>query len=211
MLRGVFLFAGGTAVGISLAVPTAYFVDRSHQPSAAKVTSQEQPTTDPAPSRAQEDGARLTGLDARLEALERRSAVGATAAIPSSDTPTLLHPADSKPVLHDSLQARLTSEGVDGTWANRSQSEIEADLSTIATDDGFHVSSVECRTTLCSAHLSWDSFESARASRGQLLTHKGPLNCDRDIYMPQPSEGAAVGAYAADVIYDCEGLRAGVQ
>lgn len=91
---------------------------------------------------------------------------------------------------------------VDPSWARAAQEMMRSDLEMLGEDIvGFRVQDVDCRTTTCSAKISWNSFDDASLGFGVLLGHRYEENCATRIVLQPPDNMQA--RYETTLLFDC--------
>jgi hypothetical protein len=105
------------------------------------------------------------------------------------------------------LLERHEQEATDAAWAPQSAASIREDLAAVAEAKKFHLASVDCRTTTCTAVLEWPSFSDAMQSFQSVAAAPTRMKCSHQITLPEPEPSAAT--YRATAFLDCEADRTG--
>ena len=92
----------------------------------------------------------------------------------------------------------------DPVWAPQTQQSFARDLDSIGNDTGFTVTSVDCRTTSCTARLNWDDYATASSGYKQVLTGHMEPDCTRSILV-RHADGD--GPYETVAHFDCTESR----
>ena len=103
--------------------------------------------------------------------------------------------------LHRDLVAAVRAQPADPTWSPAAQSKFTEDLEAL----GASVDDIECRAHGCVATLQWPDRAAAQQGYGELVHAEYQLPCDRRIFL---DEAAGDGAYRAELLLDCEHVRA---
>ena len=131
--------------------------------------------------------------------------------LPSGDTtlrqqsvaPT---PAESEALdqqLHADLIQQHRYQAVDASWARPTERRLLSGLSELAVEGEFSVGRVDCRSTLCSAELSWPSYDLARSHFLRVVEAPVP-GCTRRITLPPLDD--CTSTCDVTLIVDCQPL-----
>jgi hypothetical protein len=143
-------------------------------------------------------------------AVALRTATGASdrqrpAAIPVTDSGTL--DVDVDAILHHSRLEDHMREPIDPSWAGEAQHAYERDLRRLALDAGFGLRSVDCRTTTCTADLTFASYGDARTSMQKIMGYRWSLSCLKEMHLDSVADGSS-STYCTTIYFDCTGARA---
>jgi hypothetical protein len=209
---GTVMVVCGIGCGVLFGVAISMIMIRAHRTSQA--TDHDLPTrsalVEPAPE-ARSEG-EIDQLRLRVTALESRTepGVGASAA-PITVPSAAIAPSRDEVVRELASQQEATlrrfrEEGTDPGWARDAKRMLERDFDSLGVQNGTKLTASECRTTLCVADLAWPNYESARSAARSILTKNYSLNCRRSLFIPTPEDMSK--EYSAEIIFDCESMRA---
>lgn len=97
-------------------------------------------------------------------------------------------------------------EPVDPSWARDAQIAYRADLRGLATDAGFSLGAIDCRSTSCTAQLTFASFAAARGSMQRIVLSRWTLNCAKEMNLDPATDGTS--DYTTSIYFDCARARA---
>jgi hypothetical protein len=146
-------------------------------------------------------------LAARLNAVEQQLAGRHEPTEAAGEDPPM-DAAQMEAVMLEHRQAREASfdaEPVDRSWAADTARSFQGELDAFE-GTTFRAGSVDCRTKVCRASLTWNSYEAALAESKALVTHSYATNCTKELLTPEP-EGAPGSPYSANLYFDCGNLR----
>jgi len=98
------------------------------------------------------------------------------------------------------------AESYDPAWSTIAKSAFQQDLDAITVNKDYKVKSLDCKTTLCRAVVSWASYDEAQSAAGHFMHAMYHTNCAKTLYAPKPEDPNA--PYEGTIIYDCTSLRA---
>jgi hypothetical protein len=148
---------------------------------------------------------RIAELEGKVASLEKRSLAASDATL--AETPRRPgHGEEFKEAFSKRL-AQQKNEPTESAWAEKATTLLRTDIQDIATQSGFRLLSIDCRTTLCLARVEWNSPGEASREFARLAHGGYRANCTKSVVVDEtPSSGGSIGA---SVLFDCEEWRAG--
>lgn len=104
------------------------------------------------------------------------------------------------------LQSRFRHESVDTQWSPPMVASLRRDLEQRSESMRFHVTGLECRSSVCAAEVVWRTVEDARRHGGSLAEQFFSSACARTIAFDEgalPDEGPV----SAQLLVDCKMFR----
>ena len=200
-------FIGATLVGAMALVVCFALIGAKRQEVVSPAPPIASAASDGTESRLQEIENRLTALQrAPRQLIQPVPATSASsyAARPrvSSEESAADHRAD-----HEAKIANHNQEPVDRAWSSKTEAAFATDLSGLATKmkAPFTVDKVDCRSTSCTADISFPNFGGAMKNWRDILSAHYTTNCQKEMFLGNPSPGA--GTYQTTVFYNCAQSR----
>jgi hypothetical protein len=125
---------------------------------------------------------------------------GPAAPASSSPPPQVVH-VDHLAVHRRAIQQH-DAEQLDPHWSESTARSLTSTIAKLGKTSGFRVSNVDCRTTSCVAHLSWNNHQTAVTHYAEVLHQDLPVNCGRETVLPRPLDPA--GRYPTEVVFRCQ-------
>jgi hypothetical protein len=197
---GVVVLAGCIAGIASAVLSTTYLAQHRHEevsvaraePAEAKASTW-QPSTAPLPSAPPSPAG--SAIDAPARVLVEA---------PRGETVDIAAAAKEQEDRHRQLLEAHRRDPVDKVWAQKARAEFSADLESLEKTLPIHVDNVDCRTTSCTANVTFGTYAAARESFDKILTHayaKGN-ECGTEITLMPPT--SPDGKYSTEVYFDCD-------
>lgn len=98
------------------------------------------------------------------------------------------------------------AEPIDSSWAKRTTSTLQSNLSRLSQAKAFDLRSVDCRNETCIAEVVWPTYDSAVDKYTDLASTSLEVNCARSITLPEVTDKSA--PVAVKVIFDCRTWKA---
>jgi hypothetical protein len=83
---------------------------------------------------------------------------------------------------------RFDDQPYDAAWATPAENSLHSELSNAATELGFQLRGVECRTTDCMATVEFDNYEKVQENAGLLAMRPYSVNCAMRVTTPEPAD-----------------------
>jgi hypothetical protein len=159
----------------------------------------------------EQHAARLARLEHKVAAQKAQKQAGETGEeLDESVADAPVH--QPRPNIEESRQARIASwedrlekhaqEPVDAAWARDTQTELQQEVSSLASKANFKFVRAHCGTTTCSATVEWKDYGAAVRNYSSLLHYRYKNGCLREVLLPEPDDKSRT--YQATVLYDCE-------
>jgi hypothetical protein len=114
-------------------------------------------------------------------------------------------PLEQDLALWSSKLAEHAAQAIDESWSPEASRKLQVDLTRLAEGQGFSLIRIDCRTTSCSAALSWPSYEAAVDGFAALLHAGYEVSCARRITLPEPDDPDQ--PYDGTILFDCTKAR----
>jgi hypothetical protein len=158
---------------------------------------------------------KMSDIEARLRQLELQAKSQPATSVPApvaSEEPVEAEADVAPEVKRDVFWQKVrtsidthNAEPVDPTWATKTNGFLRSDLSRLATQNHFRVSSIDCRTTTCLAKVEWATEQEAVEEHSRLMHSPYQANCTRSVVLEE--DALPSGARQALLFFECESWR----
>jgi hypothetical protein len=96
-------------------------------------------------------------------------------------------------------------EAIDPSWASDARRAYEREFDDLATDAGFTLRGVDCRTTTCVADVTFPSYMAAKSCMQKIVLSHWTLNCAKEMKVdPVASDSPS---YLTSIYFNCASAR----
>lgn len=106
--------------------------------------------------------------------------------------------------VHAALLEEHRLQPADPNWARTVEERLQTGLTALAITGGFDVGAIDCRSTSCSAELTWSSYDDALNNYSPVVEDPTLPGCTRRITLPPPEQ--CISSCDVRMLVDCKPL-----